>query len=92
MTTTPNMLDALVRHYMDTPAGIVDQVDSVTAIIEAAELLRARLVDTARSQGASWAQIGAAQGISKQAAQQKYGTKPSTKVDDPDQMKITDVD
>lgn len=92
MTTTPNMLDALVRHYIDTPDTILGQIDSVTAIIEQAELLRARLVDTARSQGSSWAQIGGAQGISKQAAQQKYGPKPSIRVDDPQQMSITDAD
>lgn len=42
---------------------------------DALERARASLVRQARSEGASWALIGDALGISKQAAQQKWGVK-----------------
>ena len=47
-------------------AGRVDQVVG-------AEALEAELVREARESGESWASIGDALGITKQAAQQRYG-------------------
>lgn len=38
-------------------------------------------VAKARTNGASWTQIGKALGMTKQAAQQKYGKKPSTDIE-----------
>jgi hypothetical protein len=43
---------------------------------EAVEARAARLVAEARAQGASWAQVGAALRISKQAAHERYGGGP----------------
>lgn len=51
----------------------LEEIASLTwQLSEVADRLPA-LVAAARAQGTSWAQIGAAHGISRQAAQQRYG-------------------
>jgi hypothetical protein len=45
-------------------------------------------VRAARDNGLSWSDIGAALGISKQGAQQRYGAKPASPVVDPAQLTI----
>lgn len=49
------------------------RLDTVTSIIEEAERMRTALVALARSNGASWTEIGQNVGTSKQAAAQRYG-------------------
>lgn len=70
--------------------GALDQLDVTQLVIEHAEMMQRALVTKARQDGESWGKIGASLGMSKQAAQQRYGAKPSTKVDDPAQMQISD--
>ena len=62
-----------------TGAEVSEEADSVlaglaglTAIAERAEWAMLSLVGEARARGASWASIGAALGVSKQAAQQRF--------------------
>lgn len=56
-------------------------LDLLTEVHDVAELLTAQACTRARADGASWAQIGAALGITKQAAQQRYTERKSTPVD-----------
>lgn len=56
-------------------AGALTQLEDMREIIEAAEAEIKHTVSFARQCGYSWAQIGAALGVSKQAAQQRYGKK-----------------
>lgn len=69
------------------PAALMSQtptlhrLDLATSIIEQAELWRAQLAEQARSEGHSWAHIGQCTGMTKQAAQQRWGRKPSGSVD-----------
>lgn len=51
------------------------RLDDVRRARQALEALEARTVAEARAQGATWGQIGARYGVSKQAAQQRF--KPS---------------
>jgi hypothetical protein len=48
------------------------RLDALRAARETLEGLEIRTVHEARSSGATWAQIGALYGISKQAAQQRF--------------------
>jgi PBP1b-binding outer membrane lipoprotein LpoB len=62
------------RDSKDNPAPLyLDQVEALTALIAEAEHLRKVNGYLAVAEGASWSQVGAAAGISKQGAQQKWG-------------------
>jgi hypothetical protein len=63
------------------------QLDHATSVIEQAELIRAELVDRARQEGLTWTQIGQQLGMTKQAAQQRYGAKKLPTVD-PNQLTL----
>lgn len=54
-----------------------DQLDNLTSILELAEKMRALAVDQARADGLSWSKIGEELGLTRQAAQQRYGKKPT---------------
>lgn len=67
------------------------RLDTLTSIMEQAELLRAKCVAEARLAGHSWSEVGQQIGMTKQAAQQRYGAKPKkTMRTDPDQLSLTD--
>jgi hypothetical protein len=76
--TAPISLDqliALVRAQSpeaDFLARLSDAVRLSTYLSEQADHLIGHFVDQARRSGASWSQIGAAMGVSKQAAQQRW--------------------
>lgn len=52
------------------PAFVLDTLNDVTVMTD---YLRSCAVRDLRGSGASWSQVGEALGISKQAAQQRYG-------------------
>lgn len=52
------------------------RLENLGAFARAADELTAEAVRDARQAGDSWAQIGSALGVSKQAAQQRYGRRP----------------
>lgn len=54
--------------------GPLQRLDYLTEIISNAETLVGGEVSAAREAGASWSAIGAQLGISKQAAQKRFGT------------------
>lgn len=78
MATLPVSLDNLIAYVrtLNPEGGPLDHLtDAVTAagqIDEQADALIGYFVDQARSSGASWSQIGAAMGVSKQAAQKRF--------------------
>jgi hypothetical protein len=60
-------LDAL-----DVADGPVSRLDAVRRLREAAEELEAAQVEAARKAGATWTEIGACYGLTKQGAQQRF--------------------
>lgn len=75
MMTTPGTTaqEALYDLATDHAAGTLDALRDARWITEQAERVTAQQVSALREQGLSWSQIGTALGISKQAAQQRYG-------------------
>jgi hypothetical protein len=65
--------DGLAKKWRAPHLRTLDRLDYLTDLIDSAEAVRAALVDQARTDGESWAKIGARLGITKQAAQQRYG-------------------
>src|SRR5258708_30064529 len=78
MTTPPISLDNLISyvkavHPQGGPLGNLSDAASVCAQLdEQSDALIGHFVDQARRSGASWSQIGASMGVSKQAAQQRF--------------------
>lgn len=60
-------LDAL-----DVAGGTIDRLEAARRLREAAEDLEAAQVEAARKAGATWNDIGACYGLTKQGAQQRF--------------------
>ena len=78
MTSSPISLDTLITFVKaQRPAGspldnLSDAVTVSAQLSDQADSLIGHFVDQARRSGASWSQIGASMGVSKQAAQQRF--------------------
>ena len=78
MTSSPLSLDTLITFVKaQRPAGspldnLSDAVTVSAQLSDQADSLIGHFVDQARRSGASWSQIGASMGVSKQAAQQRF--------------------
>ena len=78
MTSSPISLDTLitfvkVQHPAGSPLDNLSDAVMVSAqLSDQADSLIGHFVDQARRSGASWSQIGASMGVSKQAAQQRF--------------------
>ena len=78
MTSSPISLDTLitfvkVQHPAGSPLDNLSDAVMVSAqLSDQADALIGHFVDQARRSGASWSQIGASMGVSKQAAQQRF--------------------
>jgi Clp amino terminal domain, pathogenicity island component len=78
MSAGPVSLDALITFVkdQDPEGGPLDHLSGAVAasarLGEQADHLIGHFVDQARRSGASWSQIGASMGVSKQAAQQRF--------------------
>ena len=66
---------ALVQRSGDGELTIGAALAATARLRDAADRKLFQLVGLARAEGASWAQIGAALGVSTQAAHQRYGPK-----------------
>jgi Clp amino terminal domain, pathogenicity island component len=81
MTAFPVPLDALIAHVHTLhPEGgpldrLADAVVAASQLDDQADALIGYFVDQARRSGATWSQIGAAMGVSKQAAQKRFVAK-----------------
>src|SRR6202034_1300477 len=78
MSASPVSLDELIGYVKTmTPDGgpldnLADAVSVGADLDETSDALIGHFVDQARRSGASWSQIGASMGVSKQAAQQRF--------------------
>jgi hypothetical protein len=76
--STPVSLDTLITYVkVQRPGGspldnLSDAVTASAQLGEQADSLIGHFVDQARRSGASWSQIGASMGVTKQAAQQRF--------------------
>jgi hypothetical protein len=71
---TKRLLTALARlRSLDRAGSPLDPVAFARRIREAAEDLEAAKIEAARASGVSWREIGIVYGMSKQAAQQRFG-------------------
>ena len=87
MTPTNLTFEDLVKTIVrQVPQGELDQLAEAVRTADELDALGDHLigyfVDRARISGASWTQIGAQLGVSKQAAQQRYVPKPPERQDD----------
>ena len=57
---------------LDVAAGPMCRLDAARRLREAAEELEAAQVEAARKAGATWNEIGACYGLTKQGAQQRF--------------------
>ena len=57
---------------LDVADGPMSQLDAARRLREAAEELEAAQVEAARKDGATWLEIGACYGLTKQGAQQRF--------------------
>jgi hypothetical protein len=57
---------------LDAANGPISRLDAARRLREAAEELEAAQVETARKAGATWNEIGACYGLTKQGAQQRF--------------------
>jgi ATP-dependent Clp protease ATP-binding subunit ClpA len=80
MSTPPVSLDELINYVKTmTPAGgpldnLADAVSVGADLDETSDALIGHFVDRARRSGATWSQIGASMGVTKQAAQKRFVT------------------
>ncbi len=57
---------------LDIASGPISRLDAARRLREAAEELEAAQVEAARKAGATWIEIGACYGLTKQGAQQRF--------------------
>ena len=57
---------------LDVAGGPISQLEAARDLREAAEELEAAQVEAARKAGATWNEIGACYGLTKQGAQQRF--------------------
>ena len=57
---------------LDVADGPISRLDAARRLREAAEELEAAQVEAARKAGATWTEIGACYGLTKQGAQQRF--------------------
>src|SRR3954451_22881897 len=83
MTTTPvqvpvrldDLIDAITAHESDVLDQLSSAVLTAQHVSALADHLIGHFVDQARRSGASWTEIGASMGVTKQAAQKRFVAK-----------------
>src|SRR5919205_366099 len=73
-----DLIDTIKRVRTDPLDQLTDAVLVADHIGEVADALIGHFVDQARRQGASWTEIGASMGVTKQAAQKRFVQRPQT--------------
>lgn len=81
-----DMIDAITKVHSDTLEQLSTAVLTADHLGDVADHLIGHFVDQARRSGASWTDIGASMGVSKQAAQKRFVPKASPRPElDPSQ-------
>ncbi|MEY2402842.1 MAG: hypothetical protein QOD38_393 [Acidimicrobiaceae bacterium] len=65
----------LMRRVVNGPLTLEAGLRATAAVRRAVDELQSELVSTARGEGASWASIGEALGVTTQAAHQRFSSK-----------------
>lgn len=98
MTTTPDFntatlnrsssLDALIgfAESVGTRDDLLDMIGSVRLVELAAAQARRAIVNEARATGHTWAEIGDALGVSRQAAHERFGEPKASKTAEKDDL------
>lgn len=73
LTSKTEALANLISGIDPTYRGGLDTVQALRMIAETAQSALTNAVEQARTEQATWAQLGDALGTSRQAAQQRYG-------------------
>ena len=71
-----DLIDTIKQVHTDPLEQLTDAVLVADHIGEVADALIGHFVDQARRQGASWTEIGASMGVTKQAAQKRFVQRP----------------
>lgn len=79
-----DMIDAITKVHSDALEQLSTAVLSADHLGDVADHLIGHFVDQARRSGASWTEIGASMGVSKQAAQKRFVPRPSSQSPDLD--------
>ncbi|MFL6025591.1 MAG: Clp protease N-terminal domain-containing protein [Friedmanniella sp.] len=84
--TIPSVgLDDLIAAVTSAHESALDRLERAVLLAahldEVADRLIGHFVDQARRSGASWTEIGASMGVTKQAVQKRFSTKPTTSLD-----------
>jgi hypothetical protein len=66
---------AMMRRLEDGPLTLEAGLRATAAVRRGVDELQAELVDSARAEGASWASIGEALGVTTQAAHQRFSSR-----------------
>ncbi len=72
-----DLIDTIRQVHTDPLEQLTDAVLVADHIGEVADALIGHFVDRARRQGASWTEIGASMGVTKQAAQKRFVQRPA---------------
>jgi hypothetical protein len=72
-------LGRILRRMAQRAADDIDALPMLAGAADEVEVLMAEAVERCRAEGYSWADIGARLGITRQAAQQRFGGRLSTK-------------
>src|SRR5690348_302994 len=80
-----DLIDAIKKVHADPLEQLTDAVLAADHLGGVADHLIGHFVDQARRSGASWTEIGASMGVTKQAAQQRFVPKGTTVTIDPEE-------
>ncbi|MGA5465275.1 Clp protease N-terminal domain-containing protein [Mycobacterium sp. NPDC050041] len=78
-----DLIDAIKKAHDEPLEQLTDAMIAADALGDIADHLIGHFVDQARRSGASWTDIGACMGVSKQAAQKRFVPKPESNPLDP---------
>ncbi|MFF5992207.1 Clp protease N-terminal domain-containing protein [Prauserella flavalba] len=80
-----DLIESIKKVHTDVLEQLTDAVLAAEHLGEVADHLIGHFVDQARRSGASWTDIGKSMGVSKQAAQKRFVSKPDLTLD-PDEL------
>ena len=74
-----DLIETITKVHSDPLDQLTDAVLAADHLGDVADHLIGHFVDQARRSGASWTEIGRSMGVTKQAAQKRFVTKPATR-------------
>lgn len=78
----------LTNRFRDPKSSTLDRLDDVASAIADLDAIAHVLAKRARTEGKTWGEIGAALGITKQAAHLRYGDRKPTSHENPNDVPL----